>query len=87
MKNDRNQQIINLNEQFKKKNRVYGECRDLCKALHIAWKQAEKEYVDKGNELAQQFHDQYDNMLQFEQDNKPYGYEFIDILYDNNNTA
>eukprot|EP01084_Bolivina_argentea_P007767 14577_1 len=65
-----------------KKNQIYKECRDLCKSLNISWKQAEKEYIERGHELAQQFHEQYDNMLQFEQDNKPYGYEFIDTPYD-----
>ena len=69
-------------EKFKrgvhKKNQIYKECRELSKALNISWKQAEKEYIEKGHVLAQQFNDQYNAMTQFEQDSKPYGYEFID---------
>jgi len=73
-------------EKFKsavsRKNATYKECRQLAKSLNISWKQAQKDYIEKGHPLAQQFNDQYLNMTQFEQDNKPYGYEFVDVPLD-----
>eukprot|EP01083_Nonionella_stella_P161932 530973_1 len=61
-----------------RKNRLYRECRDLVKSVKMSWKEAEREYIEKGNEITQAFHDQHAHMVQYEKDIKQSGLEFVD---------
>merc|ERR1712013_110929 len=70
-----------------RKNQLYNECRDLHKALGMSWKEAEREFIEHQTPIAQNFRRQFGAMEDYEQQNKPADFEFIDPAHTANDRA